>query len=110
MEDASVLITFRDNVPAAFLRTMFPNSSMLVVDGGRLGSCYLGFDKGCENATYWTDQHCNSTEVGYLVIETVALVNGTSKVVQIRGSRASFFFMFDEANIQAEPVNFNNTD
>lgn len=109
MEDASVIITFRDVIPPEFLRTMFPNSSMLVIDGERLGSCYLGFDEESENSTYWTDQDTNSTEDGYLVIEKVMLLNGSSKEVQVRGSRASFFFMFEEADMKVEPINFNNT-
>jgi hypothetical protein len=107
-DDGTVRITFNELVRGEFLAAMFPLGSMLVIDGATLGSCLLGVDEGEEQEkNYWTDHFPDSTDDGYLFIEE-AVIGASGSQAVVRGSRSSFFFMFDEADFIVEPIPSND--
>jgi hypothetical protein len=110
LDDGTVRIMFNEVVKGEFLADMFPVGSMLVIDGATLGSCLLGVDEGEEQEkNYWTDHFPDSTDDGYLFIEEAVMGASGSEAV-VRGSRSSFFFMFDEADLIVEPLPTNDFD
>ena len=109
-DDGSIRVSFNKVIREEYLSEMFPQGSMLVIDGATLGSCYLGVDEGeDEKNFYWTDRFPDSAEDGYLFIEDV-FMGASDKEAVIRGSRSSFFFMFDEADILVEPLPTNESE
>jgi hypothetical protein len=101
-EDGTVKIKFLDELPQAYIDKMFPNGTILAIDGSVIGSCFLGVDDGTDDLNS-TKNFANETKDGYLFIETVSLSPDKREVI-ISGQRSSFFYMSDEADIMVKRV------
>jgi 3D (Asp-Asp-Asp) domain-containing protein len=109
--NGTIHIQFRSEIDSAFIQRMFPNGTVLAVDGSIFGSCFVGAPEDLMgfNGTNKTDIFANNTEDGYIFIDT-AIVGTDKHEVRVTGQPASFFFMFDEADINMTKLDVNTTE
>ena len=98
-EGGTVKIRFYKKIEPSQLGIMFPNGTILAVDGAILGSCLLG---NGEMDFYASQRFPDATEDGYLTIETSEIVGDSNYEVLVSGSPTSFFFMFEESDQTAD--------
>lgn len=105
-DPGTIKITFVADIDEAFIDRMFPNGTMLAVEGVVLGSCFFGLDVAEANFTL---NAVNDTLDGYLFIATARASSANKREVIISGTPSSFLFMFDEADIVVKKLEVNET-
>lgn len=98
-ESASIVVRFSGSIDEDSAAAMFPNGTVVEIDGDVFGSCVLT-PPDVENPV---DPELLEVQDGYLVVEEAILLQSGNEV-EVRGSPTSFFFLFDEGHIHIDLV------